>query len=587
QLILQGGTVTSTYPINVYLYDDSSLVMGSGSKLMITTLVAEDAATVEARASSLTARLLLRGGQFSMEDGCLVDGDTMIVETPSVDIRGGEVTVEELYINSPTTAIQGLTLTARTMNLIASSLANISDSTITLETLKVDAKILTITGSQLSADVPLDMAVATLYMDTSVSDQPLASSRIDSKVYLYDAEVPYPFSQGNATVLVYWYLTVVVQDLLANPVSSVAVEISYTNNGTVVANGVTNDDGQVRFPLLGSIVTPEGEYFVGNYRIVAENPKQAGETETRFVNLDMAKTMITAFNEPMVPPTMIGVEISVVNTTVVAGTEFVVSGVATAIFPTVRNPLYHGDVEVQMWDNGSTWSNTTTLDDDGMFHVSVPAPMVDGVYYVKALVVPTGDFEGVPSSVSNIITIDVEPPGPTSLYIVLETTMMNDFPAGGTLTIRGTVRYNTAQGAPAANVRVFLDDPISHQKYQTMADGLGVFQFPPRVGPAFYGQYDYFITARDDELDIETLNPTKLTVVAVEVEEEQTDDTNWLLWTIVIIVIVVVVIGATLGYWAMSSKGRMVECGECGTLVPDSATECPKCGIEFEVEVAK
>jgi RNA polymerase subunit RPABC4/transcription elongation factor Spt4 len=183
--------------------------------------------------------------------------------------------------------------------------------------------------------------------------------------------------------------------------------------------------------------------------------------------------------------------------------------------------------------------------------------------------------------------MDVTPPGPTSLVIVLETNRIDDFPAGGTLVIRGNVKYNTAQGAPAPNVRVFLDDPVANQKYQVAADGLGAFQFPPRIGPSFFGQYDYILTAQDDELGIETTNPVKLTVFAVKVEEEQEDKGNWLLWVVVAVVIAVAIIGGTLGYWAFSSKGRMVECGECGTLVPDNATECPKCGIEFEVEVAK
>ena len=585
-LDLRGATLTSQFPVNVYLSGDASLMMGPGSILDVTTLVAEDSATVEARAATLSARLLIRGGQLLMQDSCTVEGDLMVVETPGVEIRGGEILVEEVRSESPAAVLEGLTITAGTFNL-KSSFANITDSSLTLNPIHVDANILTVSGSEISTKEPLDMGVATLYMDSSSSNQPLASSRTDSKVYLYDAEVPYPFSLGNATVFVYWYLTVLVQDLLANPVSSVDVDISFTNNDTAVTSGVTNDDGQVRFPLLGSIVTPEGEYFIGNYRIVAHNPKQAGEMEIRYVNLDMAKTMITYFDEPMVPPTMIGVEISVVNTTVVAGTEFVVSGVATAIFPTVRSPLYMGDVEVQMADNGSTWSNVTTLDQDGAFHVVIPAPMVDGVYYVTALVTPTGYFVGVAPGRSNTITMNVEPPGPTSLFIVLETTKITDFPAGGMLTIRGTVKYNTAQGAPAANVRVFVDDPIGHQKYQTVADGLGVFQFPPRTGPSFFGQYDYILTAKDDELGIETATATKLTIIAVKVKEEAKDDNDWILWTIIIVIIAIACIGGTLGYWAFSSKGRMVECGECGTLVRDNAVECPKCGIEFEVEVAK
>jgi hypothetical protein len=584
-LELYGATLTSDFPLNVYLSGNASLVLGPGSVLNIKALVAEDGATVEARAASIDARLLLRGGMLTMTDGCVVDGDLMVVETPKIEIQGGELLVEEVRFESPAIAIEDMDVTAQSVELVA-SFANVTDSRWVMENLSIDANIVTITGSELHCEEPLDMAVATLYMDSSSSNVPLASSRMDSKVYLYDAEVPHPFSLGNATVLVYWYLTVEVLDLLGNSVSSVAVEITYTNNWTYVTAGVTNDDGRVRFPLLGSIVTPEGEYFVGNYRIVAQYPDE-DRNETRFVNLDRAKTMTSEFDKPIVPPTMIGVEIMVLNTTVVAGTEFVVSGIATAIFPTIRSPLYSGDVEIRLWSNASSWSNDTILDENGAFQMTVPVPMDDGVYYLKANVVPTNEFAGVPGSDSRTITMDVTPPGPTSLVIVLERTRIDDFPAGSTLIIKGNVKYNTAQGAPAPNVRVFLDDPVANQIFQVNADGLGAFQFPPRIGPSFFGQYDYILTAEDDELGIETTNSVKLTVFAVKVEEEPEEQGNWLLWTIIAVVIGLAVVGGTLGYWAFASKGRMVECGECGTLVPDNATECPKCGIEFEVEVAK
>jgi len=134
---------------------------------------------------------------------------------------------------------------------------------------------------------------------------------------------------------------------------------------------------------------------------------------------------------------------------------------------------------------------------------------------------------------------------------------------------------------------VFVDDPVNSQTYQVQADGLGVFEFPSRVGPSFYGQYDYFLTAKDEDMDIETAESFKLTIVAVEPPEVEEEPNDYLWYSIIIIVIVVVAVAGTLGYWAFTSKGRMVECGECGTLVPESATECPKCGIEFEVEVAK
>jgi hypothetical protein len=277
-LDLRGGTITSDFPLNIYLIGSSKLLMGPGSVLDVTTLVAQDTSTVEVQASIINARLLIRGGQFVMTDGCVVVGDLMVVQTPSVDIRGGEITVDEIHIDSPAASLEAIILTADSVE-ISSSFANITDSSLSVSAITVDANILTVTGSQISAKEPLDMGVATLYMDSSSSDQPLASSRTDSKVYLYDAEVPHPFSLGNATVLVYWYLTVVVHDRMSNPVSSVDVDISFTNNDTAVTTGVTNDDGQVRFPLLGSVVTPAGEYFMGNYKVRQPRPCQVHDRQ--------------------------------------------------------------------------------------------------------------------------------------------------------------------------------------------------------------------------------------------------------------------------------------------------------------------
>ena len=46
------------------------------------------------------------------------------------------------------------------------------------------------------------------------------------------------------------------------------------------------------------------------------------------------------------------------------------------------------------------------------------------------------------------------------------------------------------------------------------------------------------------------------------------------------------VIGVTL-YWKIYGLGKMVECGECGAFIPEDATSCPKCGVEFEKDMAK
>jgi len=47
-----------------------------------------------------------------------------------------------------------------------------------------------------------------------------------------------------------------------------------------------------------------------------------------------------------------------------------------------------------------------------------------------------------------------------------------------------------------------------------------------------------------------------------------------------------VAIGLTL-YIKVYGLGKMVECGECGAFIPEDATSCPKCGVEFEKDMAK
>jgi len=60
----------------------------------------------------------------------------------------------------------------------------------------------------------------------------------------------------------------------------------------------------------------------------------------------------------------------------------------------------------------------------------------------------------------------------------------------------------------------------------------------------------------------------------------------WWLFLIVLAAAVAAGIGITL-YWKVFGLGKMVECGECGAFIPEDATTCPKCGVEFEKDMAK
>ena len=56
---------------------------------------------------------------------------------------------------------------------------------------------------------------------------------------------------------------------------------------------------------------------------------------------------------------------------------------------------------------------------------------------------------------------------------------------------------------------------------------------------------------------------------------------------VIIAIIVIAVILIFSVYLYKYGLSKMVECGECGQLIPESSKRCPRCGTEFETETAK
>ncbi len=58
------------------------------------------------------------------------------------------------------------------------------------------------------------------------------------------------------------------------------------------------------------------------------------------------------------------------------------------------------------------------------------------------------------------------------------------------------------------------------------------------------------------------------------------------LWLVIAAVIVVAIV-AVLLLFRRQAAGKLVECGECGELIPEDATVCPHCGAEFESDLVR
>ncbi len=60
-----------------------------------------------------------------------------------------------------------------------------------------------------------------------------------------------------------------------------------------------------------------------------------------------------------------------------------------------------------------------------------------------------------------------------------------------------------------------------------------------------------------------------------------------LFYLIIAAVAAVVVVVVAVLLMSKTGRGRLVECGECGELIPETAPACPRCGAEFETEMVR
>ncbi|MHC1710396.1 MAG: CARDB domain-containing protein [Methanomassiliicoccales archaeon] len=184
----------------------------------------------------------------------------------------------------------------------------------------------------------------------------------------------------------------------------------------------------------------------------------------------------------------------------------------------------------------------------------------------------------------NVLEIDLAVVVPSPL-ININLGNKFDYSPGTSIFVQGTV---TQSGSNA---------PLAGQKVKVkIVDGQGftLSEAPGTITTNANGQFTAFVLVPSGREGVQ-----KLQVTVDTIEGEFTDDVNinivapftpetipsWVYLLIVAIVIAVIVIFSL--YLYRVGLGRMVECGNCGALIPEASRHCPKCGVEFESDTAK
>ncbi|MFQ5919996.1 MAG: CARDB domain-containing protein, partial [Thermoplasmata archaeon] len=163
------------------------------------------------------------------------------------------------------------------------------------------------------------------------------------------------------------------------------------------------------------------------------------------------------------------------------------------------------------------------------------------------------------------------------------------FDQGNQILVTGLV--TTPGGAPIPDMQVTLilrdQDGTVWDSSTVFTDQAGEFIAPLTIaesGPA--GEWTVAAVA-----DAGTISPASIRISVSEVVPWYlipVPIVNLPLWMVLAAVgAVLMVVFAVGAYMRSFGLGRLVECGECGAFIPESSESCPKCGTEFEHEMAK
>jgi ribosomal protein L40E len=192
-----------------------------------------------------------------------------------------------------------------------------------------------------------------------------------------------------------------------------------------------------------------------------------------------------------------------------------------------------------------------------------------------------------PNELDNNDTIIVTVQAPTGSVRTLTPTDGQQFVPGVTISITGRVIDQNA--IPIADVLVTVrlrnaqDVELINRSGTTGTDGF-FYAFLPLDASLPDGTYTLLFDALDSSIQDLPINIG----VRVPLAWWQAPFLGLAVWIWIIVIIgVVAAAGGGTAYVKFVGLGKLVECGECGAFIGEDSTSCPKCGVEFEKDMAK
>jgi ribosomal protein L40E len=214
---------------------------------------------------------------------------------------------------------------------------------------------------------------------------------------------------------------------------------------------------------------------------------------------------------------------------------------------------------------------------------SIPAIEAAGSYQFTVWVDSTMII-GEVSEDNNAVNVTLNVLLPTGQFTLSTSPAGQKFKPGDTFTVVGLVQ-SISSGDPIPSL--FINMTIRKQ-----GEVVPVAVLPTRGASNGYFTYlEVQVGSGDGTYEIEFtsqagIQPLLITIMVESPQEWKIFGLVWWLFFLIIIVIVVVIVGV-IAYTKRVGLGKLVECGECGAFIPEDSVKCPKCGVEFEKDMAK
>ncbi len=263
-----------------------------------------------------------------------------------------------------------------------------------------------------------------------------------------------------------------------------------------------------------------------------------------------------------------------------------------------QTPVQNTSVAVYLNGNYSTEYGRTTgiaVIHEANVTVQVSGLPTPGVNQTLNIVVNPNHVlvEGGKGFANNYANVTITITPPVGQIILTSPASATTYEPTETISVAGVVRDNTqaGNGIPNLPLTVSVLDSSGNVvlgPFNTQTDANGVFFLGvPLGGNLADGTYTLRV-ASGTGTGVSSATPS--IVIHRNVSFLFTPvpllGIQWWLFLVILAAVAAIVIGVTL-YFKVYGLGKMVECGECGAFIPEDATVCPKCGVEFEKDMAK